>query len=831
MHFKLLYLDACNAEPNCQEADPSDEMNCTCSSNEFACDCFKTERPTCPREKGCIDKSKVNDGNLDCESGNDEPSVISIFEESCDSCSKFKIFRLKSKEGCTKMKQGICNNNTCKAVPSINCNSTNCDESYDFVCLSNCLSSEGQIQSNCTNFFICENGDITLGSNFCDGKPECSDSSDEIQNEFGFKCQRSREILCVLPQDNLDDEDTPQCSEGIDVPVLSTKGVVENLFMCLDNSYKISIRQVCDSILDCPDLSDECLCPINLRNPLCKTRFENSNVSVPGQYTCGAVNTGCSKFKSIHIKETGCGGDNIATNTESINPDTIQCQAKYRIVDAEKCDDIPECSNLDLECLECSPKPEFCHNKCNDFYLMGDRYCNGFEDLPYNLLNETECPKGFDETEKNCKKRFHCKAGKQVNIPLSSVNDGVVDCDNGEDEAGRFSSSTKMIRDDAITAFIWIIAIVTLSGNGYVIYSTTHLLRNKKMHDLLRANHILVLNLSIADFIMGIYLLIVSIKNLEFMGIYGTVDLEWRSGFTCTLSGVLAIISSETSCFIMSTLSTFRLVNIMRPLKSLSYPTWPWFTALVFVWLSSFVLAILPSLDLFEDYFVYQLYFNVSYAKNRPINKTDILDMSCRYASTLNHSFIQNDSWEVVVPYLKGKFNATVEKISYYGETSLCMPRFYANKNDPASTFSIFIISLNFISFVYVCLSYIFIYKVTSNRPVSNKQVDIQNAKMQKRIARLLVTDFICWIPICVIAFANYLNDISLTDVVYAITIAFLLPVNSALNPLLYSSFFDNIFEKINKCRDGYTKTKPPPTSSPQTSSQTKSDLMKNKAI
>ena len=178
--------------------------------------------------------------------------------------------------------------------------------------------------------------------------------------------------------------------------------------------------------------------------------------------------------------------------------------------------------------------------------------------------------------------------------------------------------------------------------------------------------------------------------------------------------------------------------------------------------------------------------------------------MFCRYKSIFkNISFVQTDDWQTLIPYLKTQFKTTnVEKISYYGETSLCMPRFYAHKNNFASEFSIFIISLNFISFVYVCVSYIFIYKVTSNRPISNKQVDIQNAKMQKRIARLLLTDFVCWIPICVIAFAKHVYDFRLTNVIYAITIAFLLPVNSALNPLLYTSFFDKLFDKIQKLKD-----------------------------
>ena len=786
---------------DCPERDFKDELNCTCLSNQTACDCFKTNNPSCPREDGCIDNSKKNDGNFDCNDKSDEPYLISFVEKSCESCT-FKIFRFTSIEGCENMAEEICDNSTCKAVPNINCTKTFCKEPKNFICFSKCLSSiqPYPLPANCTNFFICKNREITMASSFCNGKPDCSDSSDEIQNQFGFKCQGSKEFSCVLPQDNLHDGDTRQCSNNANV-LLDEKPIEKaNRFKCLDNSSEISIDQVCDNILDCPDLSDECLCPINLNNLLCKTRFQNSNVTVPGHYSCGAVNTECSEFQSIHIKEAACDGNNVANDIASSN--TIRCQAKYKMVYATRCDGIPECSNFEDECSGCSREPEFCKDKCHSFYPMGDRYCNGFEDFSHRYLGKAECDKGFDEKEKICKNRFRCKAGQQVNIPLLSVNDQIVDCDNGDDEDGKhsLSSSKKMIKDDIISVFVWIIAIVTLCGNGYVIYSTSHLLRKKKMHDFLRVNHILILNLSIADFIMGIYLLIVSIKNLQFMGKYGEVDLKWKTGFTCSLCGVLAIISSETSCFIMSILSTFRLVNIMRPLKSLSYPAKPWFILLGLTWLSSFLLAVLPLVDFFEDFFVYQLYFDVPFTQNKSVTKSDILTMACRHASIFNHSFIKNGSWEFAMPYLKDKFNTTVEKIHYYGETSLCMPRFYVHKDEDASEFPIFIISLNFVSFVYVCLSYLLIFKVTSNRPVSNKQVDIQNAKLQKRIVRLLATDFICWIPICIIAFVKYLYNISLPTFVYTVTITFLLPVNSALNPLLYTPFFDKLFEKIQTC-------------------------------
>ena len=667
-----------------------------------------------------------------------------------------------------------------------------------------------------------------MASSFCNGKPDCSDSSDEIQNQFGFKCQGSKEFSCVLPQDNLHDGDTRQCSNNANV-LLDEKPIEQaNRFKCLDNSSEISIDQVCDNILDCPDLSDECLCPINLRQSLCKTRFENSNVTVPGHYSCGAVNTDCSDFQSIYIKETACASANVVSN---INSETkIQCQAKYRMVVATRCNNIPECSDFSDECSGCSPEPEFCKDKCHKFYPMGDRYCDGYDDLAYNYLPNSECDKGFDEKEMYCKHRFYCKAGLQVSIPRLLVGDGVIDCDDGTDEADQFASSTKMIRDDAISAFMWIIAIVTLCANAYVIYSTCHLLRNEKMFNSLRINYVLILNLSTADFIMGIYLLIISIKNLQFMGRYGLEDLKWRSGFLCTLSGALAIISSETSCFIMSTLTTFRLITLLQPVKSRTLPVKPWFVIVGLIWLFSFVLAVLPSLDFLENYFVYQLYVDVPFAKNRPINKSDVLDMSCRYASISNNnkSFVHTNDWQTLIPHLRTQFNTSVEKISYYGETSLCMPRFYAHKSNSASEFSIFIISLNFISFVYVCVSYIFIYKVTSNRPISKKRVDMQNAKMQKRIARLLLTDFVCWIPICVIAFAKHVTDFRLTNVIFAITIAFLLPVNSALNPLLYTSFFDKLFDKVQKLRDKPIKAKMPSASAPtlQTTSKTRNNVM-----
>ena len=48
------------------------------------------------------------------------------------------------------------------------------------------------------------------------------------------------------------------------------------------------------------------------------------------------------------------------------------------------------------EC-SCPNPPDFCNDSCHSYYPMGDRYCDGIEDEAYKLINNSDCPKGFDE--------------------------------------------------------------------------------------------------------------------------------------------------------------------------------------------------------------------------------------------------------------------------------------------------------------------------------------------------------------------------------------------------------------------------------------------------
>lgn len=67
---------------------------------------------------------------------------------------------------------------------------------------------------------------------------------------------------------------------------------------------------------------------------------------------------------------------------------------------------------------------------------------------------------------------------------------------------------------------------------------------------------------------------------------------------------------------------------------------------------------------------------------------------------------------------------------------------------------------------------------------------------MQRKILRLVMTDFCCWVPISIMAFLN-LGGVRLPGLAYAVSAIILLPINSALNPIIYSNVLDKLYEII----------------------------------
>ncbi|CAK8686160.1 unnamed protein product [Clavelina lepadiformis] len=801
--------EKCSTVIICQ--DSSDEMNCTCPEDKFTCSCFRKNSPTCDTKAGCIPIEYVNDGKLDCFSGNDEQYIKSWDKMSWDFCN-FGIFRLYNERFCVL---SWCDNSTCTNVPSLECSKYDCNMT-DAVCFSFCSDKKTSAGNN--TIFQCTDQSIILNQNFCNGKEDCNDGTDEITSKPGFKCSaKFSTILCVLPQWNLYD-DIAQCFDNSDL-CFSSDGSF-HCFKCLDNRLIISPKQVCDGVIDCFDLSDECLCE-NPSLPECLDIFSKSRQC---SFSMDANNT----------SSNSCSGEDCE-NIRKVNQKLIRCNNKWGKTYAILCDGRPECIDFADECKSCPNTPAFCNDTCRTYFTMGDRYCDGYIDEAWNYLQDTKCSLGFDE--RNCLKRFQCKAGEKhsidvlqkcdgmencearidekncsnrhycmtkagnlTSIPKSLVLNGKQDCVDGSDEffPGIFSSAREMIDNLGLKIWLWFITILTILGNFYVaILSIRHLHEGKNRSASL-CNHILIINLSVSDCLMGVYLMIILVKDVQFAGRYSEFDYEWRSSTICSLAGSLCVISSQTSCFLMAILTDYRLYAVLYPFKARNASAKPWIVVAMCSWIISIIIAVVSNTT---RYFKSKIIFLNEFSLSDTVTHDYVTDFACRLVILTNTSQDLNESsWQSVKSFLNNKFPqyAPIGEIGYYGTTSVCMPRLYVNRSDVFWIYSIVIVTFNFLSFLFVLSGFALIAWKMKKRPIKSDNAQKQNSKMNQRIARIIVSDFLCWVPICVMAYIS-VSGVKLPDGVEIFTAGVLLPINSAFNPILYSPYIETKVEYLWK--------------------------------
>jgi len=402
-----------------------DEFVC-CASQGHKCGCIPGN-DNCTSGK-CIPNIWIGDARDDCNtSHSDEPcKAIKVLCENCEviinacSTNESKMFLLQySNENTT----------TCHMTnPSFH----HLSLSTKWVCISSlCGKCLGEI-------FQCENGHVIDNAHFCDTNAQCLDRSDELRQNFGFRCAgKSRKSTCVLPQKNLYDS-TSQCADGLDICFADGEF---RCFLCLDEKLIISVKQVCDRNIDCFDGSDELLC--SNQSVAQALVGENGSRCPTGQIHCNSSTEYVAMDKilcnvSINCKEQI--NRRFCRHEQQRSSSFMQCVARrakrdfFIIVLATRCDNRPECARMEDECSsQCDPRPSFSDNECGKkSYIpaFGNRVCDGY----INRISDgsDNCSR---EVEKNCTMRFSCKSKGMVSIDIRYYCDGKVDCDDHSDVA------------------------------------------------------------------------------------------------------------------------------------------------------------------------------------------------------------------------------------------------------------------------------------------------------------------------------------------------------------------------------------------------------------
>ena len=158
--------------------------------------------------------------------------------------------------------------------------------------------------------------DPNIRNSFCDGDESCSDRSDEKRIGFGFKCFTNGNVstssVCVISQSYLLQAspfpDFLICENSADkcFSVINNKIVFDEskCWTCLDGTI-IQRQQVCNSVFDCPDLSDECLCFQENRELNCEQLLQGKDCTSLGSVSCPNENK-CISTSSFCDKNNDC---------------------------------------------------------------------------------------------------------------------------------------------------------------------------------------------------------------------------------------------------------------------------------------------------------------------------------------------------------------------------------------------------------------------------------------------------------------------------------------------------------------------------------------------
>ena len=295
------------------------------------------------------------------------------------------------------------------------------------------------------------------------------------------------------------------------------------------------------------------------------------------------------------------------------------------------------------------------------------------------------------------------------------------------------SSCTKLIREFPLIFFVWLIGLATCLGN-----CVTLAYRFIWAKDLMRRPYgLMVTNLCVSDLLMGVYLMIIAVADRLFYGEYVLHDFTWRTSPVCQTAGVLVTMTSHTSLLFISLITVDRYLAVRYPYGEVRLSNRTVNIAITGVWLFGLSAALLPLLP-------------------------------------------PTRHWEI------------------FSSNGMCVALPLSSERRPGQWYSATLfIMVDLAFFLFIGVGQTTIYKAFKenakrNRKHMNSSSQLlENQKRQefavaRRLSLIVLTDFLCLFPIITMEVVT-LSGLDLGDSAYRWSALFVLPINSAMNPVLYT--------------------------------------------
>ena len=297
------------------------------------------------------------------------------------------------------------------------------------------------------------------------------------------------------------------------------------------------------------------------------------------------------------------------------------------------------------------------------------------------------------------------------------------------------SSCKALLRSNVYRGFLSVFTVLALIGNLIsFVFRVTIFRINRKI-----GFEVLVSSLSIADFLMGIYLAIIGVADRVYLGTYLWNDISWKSSSLCTTAGVLSLVSSEVSAFIIFLITLDRFLALQFPFSQLHFHRKSALIVCLVVWTAGVVIAAIPVLP------------NTSH-------------------------------W------------------NFFGQNAICNPLPITRKNFAGRSYAFAVmIVLNFALFVLIALGQVFIYWSVQKNSMKGSSSSNKDLALARRLIAIAVSDFLCWFPVGLVGMLAS-SGFHISGEVNVAMAVFVLPLNAAVNPFLYT--ISTLLERLHLRRE-----------------------------
>ncbi|XP_078603350.1 relaxin receptor 1-like [Branchiostoma floridae x Branchiostoma japonicum] len=263
-----------------------------------------------------------------------------------------------------------------------------------------------------------------------------------------------------------------------------------------------------------------------------------------------------------------------------------------------------------------------------------------------------------------------------------------------------------------------------------------------------KVHSLFIRNLCASDLIMGMYLLVIGTKDYMYRNAYNEHSQQWKESLGCQVTGFLGMLSAEVTVLLLTYMSVERFLCVVFPYRDSRPNVGQATVILVIIWLSGAALSMAP----------------------------------------------------VMSPGYFGNF---------YGSNGVCFPLHLHDPHGAGWEYSAFVfMGLNFVSMIIILCAYagMFISIQRTRRSIGSPLSLLSDMSFSKRFFFIVLTDSLVWLPITIIKFAALLG-VPISGSMYAWIVIFILPINSAINPILYSlttrtftNMLGNLVEKSPCC-------------------------------